>query len=144
MCRKVCFKCKEEKPLERFYAHPQMADGRLNKCKTCAKLDVRRDRRESPKARAYDRKRYRENPKRRELIRNGVKRRNAENPGKYRCRYALSNAVRDGRIKKPDRCSRCGEKAKRIEGHHADYTKPLEVAWLCSLCHRRLESSKSF
>ena len=38
---KKCFKCHTEQPIENFYKHPQMLDGRVNKCKVCNKNDVR-------------------------------------------------------------------------------------------------------
>ena len=140
MATRVCFKCKEEKGLEEFYKHSQMTGSHLNKCKTCTCADVRKNRRDSPRAREYDRRRFHENPERRAYTIRRATERKAEHPEKYRCHYALTNAVRDGRIKKPDRCSRCNEKASRIEGHHDDYSKPLEVVWLCPLCHRRYYS----
>jgi len=55
---KVCFKCGLDKPLEAFYAHPKMADGRLGKCKECTRADAKSNR-ESRKDyyQLYDRKR---------------------------------------------------------------------------------------
>lgn len=49
---------------------------------------------------------------------------------------AVDTAVRAGRLKRPEACSACGQKASRIHGHHHDYSKPLEVQWLCPRCHK--------
>lgn len=55
-----------------------------------------------------------------------------ENPEKYAAQVALNNAVRSGKVVKQP-CEVC--RATKVHGHHDDYTKPLEVRWLCPLHH---------
>ena len=49
----------------------------------------------------------------------------------------LRYTIKQGHIIKPDHCVQCHRKAG-VTGHHQNYTKPLEVLWLCSSCHRKL------
>lgn len=46
----------------------------------------------------------------------------------------MRDHVLAGKIIKPSNCENCGEE-KRLEAHHKDYEKPLEVEWLCKQCH---------
>ena len=57
------------------------------------------------------------------------------NPEKKKAQETLNNAVRDGRIIRPDTCP-CGN--PNPDGHHSDYSKPLMVTWLCRSCHMKL------
>jgi hypothetical protein len=58
-----------------------------------------------------------------------------------KCRREVLKALKDGRLKKGP-CARCGS-IKRIEGHHPDHRKPLEIIWLCHTCHSRLHLVES-
>jgi hypothetical protein len=51
---------------------------------------------------------------------------------KMSARQKLKYAIDVGRIERQP-CEECGE--PNAEGHHDDYTKPLEVRWLCRVCH---------
>lgn len=50
-------------------------------------------------------------------------------------RAALHRAVKSGRLKKPPFCQRCEQETQDLEAHHDDYSKPLDVQWLCVPCH---------
>jgi len=56
---------------------------------------------------------------------------------KAAARIAINNALRDGKLTKPETCEVCGERGL-IHGHHDDYSKWLEVRWLCAPCHGEL------
>ena len=56
-------------------------------------------------------------------------------PEKIRAQGRVRMSIMRGRLVKPKECSAC-RKVGPIEGHHPDYTKPLEVVWLCADCHR--------
>jgi hypothetical protein len=130
---KKCFRCGVEKPLEDFYPHPRMGDGRLGKCKECTKADVKANyaARRSQYA-AYERWRN-EQPARREKKHGYERRHNERHPDRYRARYLLGNAVRDGRVVRQP-CEVCGD--PHAEAHHEDYSRPLDVRWFCFLHHR--------
>lgn len=129
---KACRKCGESKPIDDFYTHSRMADGHLNFCKECVKARVTKHRGENLEVvQAYDRARYQE-PGRHARALNNAKRTRENNPEKVRARSAVHVAVRDGRLKR-EPCKVCG--SRRVQGHHEDYSKPLDVVWLCFRHH---------
>jgi len=51
-----------------------------------------------------------------------------------RARNRVSTALARGELVRADACESCG--AERFcEAHHADYSRPLDVTWLCRDCH---------
>lgn len=59
-------------------------------------------------------------------------------------------AIARGELVRPEVCSRCGKSPPRgrdgrtmIQAHHADYSKPLDVEFICNQCHRDLTPNKS-
>lgn len=47
----------------------------------------------------------------------------------------VKRALKKGLLVRPDTCEVCGGPGP-IEAAHSDYSKPLEVRWLCLPCHR--------
>lgn len=61
-------------------------------------------------------------------------RRKKENK-KQLARSLIKKHLMRGKIIKPTMCDICKKEGK-IEAHHTDYEKPLEIMWLCTVCHR--------
>ena len=130
---KKCFKCGEVKNLSDFYKHKAMSDGHLNKCKECTKEDVKERRRTNPKVQEYDRLRgNRQDP-------DYLKQYREKYPNKYKAHNLVNNGIRDGKISSKNSCEECFSEFS-FEAHHDDYSKPLDVRWLCALCHKRWHS----
>jgi len=48
---------------------------------------------------------------------------------------AARAALRRGTLVRPAACECCGDQ-RRLFAHHRDYTRPLDVEWLCARCHK--------
>ena len=144
---KTCRQCGLVKTLNDFYVHAQMADGYLNKCKDCVKLRVLENlKNKADYYKEYDKKRamlphrvkaredYQKTKNGKIAIKKAHESYKKKFPMKYASHVIFNNAIRDGKIKKEFLCSECGSD-NQIQGHHDDYTKPLNVRWLCVKCH---------
>lgn len=144
---KICRACGEEKELSEYYKQKGMADGHFNKCKECVKKEVRENR--AAKAdhyREYDRKRadrpdrvaarkaYQKTEAGKEAMGRARKRYVERYPMKRAAHVITGNAIRDGALVRPEAYEACGSSGP-IEAHHDNYTKPLDVRWLCRPCH---------
>lgn len=54
------------------------------------------------------------------------------NPEKVRAHWKVKDALKRGILERRP-CERCGSKTS--QAHHEDYSKPLDVMWLCRGCH---------
>lgn len=120
---KTCSRCHVEKPLTEFNRSKYAKDGVRSQCKAC--MTIERDRLRSH----Y--KEWREQPERKAKYRSY--RIETYDPIKAKARNAVRTAVKNGTlIRQP--CEVCA--AIKVEAHHDDYTKPLNVRWLCLTHHK--------
>ena len=77
------------------------------------------------------------NPERYKVLMQEYRRRNRK---KEAARSVFRRAVMSGRVVRAEKCQECG--GSPVEGHHEDYDKPLDVAWLCKVCHGKRHRKK--
>ena len=56
------------------------------------------------------------------------------NPEKHKAHYTVANAIKSGKLVKQP-CEICGN--TKVQAHHDDYSKPLEIRWLCTKHHSK-------
>lgn len=142
---KRCFKCGSELPLTEFYRHSGMNAGLMGKCKQCTRDDTRLNRaankeyyRRYDQMRALDPKRvaareaYMKSERGKANAEKARKMHEARAPFKKAAATMVGNALRDGKLTKGP-CVVCG--SAETDGHHFDYSRPLDVIWLCRHHH---------
>lgn len=119
---KQCFLCKQEKDFLFFHKDKTTKTGYSSYCKSCKKIKDKENQRNY----FYNEK----TKQRKKLWRNSHPERKSAHMKVY---FAIKKGVL---IKQP--CFICG---KNSEAHHPDYSKPLDVVWLCSSHHRQAHNN---
>ena len=136
---KICRKCRVEKPLSDFYKHRGMADGHLNICKDCTRKRISSHwHLNAEQLRKKERERWQRRKKNPREIKRRLKYQQQLRSKHPERNKAYCHVHRN--LKPPDQCEICGESCK-LHGHHKDYTKPLQVIWVCPVCHRRVKDN---
>ena len=136
--KRICTRCGVEQPLSDFEKRSNRPSGRGSRCRECMRKRTKVYYSEHVNERRAHARRYgRLVPKDRKRYRTLTSREVMERyPEKERARRTLRNAVQKGHIAKPGSCTVCGCVPRRhLHGHHDDYSRPLDVSWLCHDCH---------
>lgn len=162
---KRCAKCRQAKPETGFNRHSGRPDGLQSYCRACsheaerarrisdpegsrARGRTRRLRRRSKcieesrvwrqenteAVREYDARYHQEHA---EECRARSRRYDSQYPARAIARRRTRTARKNGGLIRPGICTACRESC-RPDAHHEDYSKPLDVLWLCHRCHQRL------
>lgn len=115
-----CGRCKAFKALSAFTRDTSRSDGFRNRCRDCEK---------SRTATRVFAPEYREKKKIRDAQR-------VVDPKKKAAGGILNGAVRRGVVSPWPACAVPECRVSKVEAHHPDYDRPLDVVWLCRSHHR--------
>jgi hypothetical protein len=126
-----------------------MSSGYLNFCKKCHDVKMKKyecNHRNKPenieKQRIFYSKWYKLNGRNRTIKQlDDVNNWHNNNPEKVNAHRILRKNIKLGKINIPVRCTICSSESK-LSGHHCDYSKPLDVIWVCYSCHKKIHYGK--
>jgi hypothetical protein len=137
---KKCSKCNQQKEKSEFYKNSGTSDGLGSWCKDCERS---RDRKTYTKiyrkTEGYHqaKEKYRNSPKYKNGLREREKRYRSHNLEKRRAQESVKAAKKAGRLVAPRFCQICKHEGI-LFAHHSDYSRPLDVLWVCPLCHAKI------
>jgi hypothetical protein len=134
---KKCHKCGQTKDLAAFSIRIRSLDGRQTHCKVCMSRYRRRYYDRNKELIASAQRAYRSTDRAKAVFRRLSKKWRALNTLKTHAARCLNYATKKDEVHRPRVCSHCWL-SRKVQGHHPDYSKPLEVIWLCQNCHREL------
>lgn len=148
---KMCRGCHVSKPAADFHASRGESSGLQSRCKECTRAWRRTkeeklcDKRYAAKPHAKSAIASRQRKYNKSEAGKQSKKRHAEkHPDRVFARKVLQLALRMGQLARPEKCECCGQipppmhdGRTGIQGHHPDYSKPLDVEWLCCICHQK-------
>ncbi len=117
---KTCGKCEIEKTESKFSKRRSSVDGLQYYCKRCNQTYFQTEAGKKAHSQS-DAKRLKNFPE------------------KAKAHHTINDAIRGGKLERPHLCESCGGIGK-IEAHHPDYSRPLNVIWLCRKCHREVHT----
>ena len=145
MATKTCSKCKIKKPVAAFSPDPRHTDGLQSGCKACKKIYQMAHKEEIAEYRRTHRREaadYRRSSAGKESKRKSDILCRLKFPEKEKARQAVKYAVSTGKLIRLWYCERCFITCQP-EAHHLDYSKLLEVEWLCFDCHKKLHKREN-
>lgn len=130
---KVCSSCGSSKPLSEFYKWKLGKDGYRASCKSCTNKQNKSSSAKNPEAALRAKRKYKKVNV--ESVRAQTQNYRDSNPIKREAHVAVQLALRNGTLGRKD-CECCGA-TSGVVAHHDDYSKPLDVRWLCNLHHKQ-------
>ena len=118
--------------MDKFDIQKKNKTGRAPRCKEClapiySLVSIKNKDKRSKQA-----KERRQTKEGKAIVLKAVRKYQEKYPEKHAARAAVKRALKDGRLVRMP-CEECGEKV--THGHHPDYSKQLEVKWLCIKHH---------
>ncbi|KKM90366.1 hypothetical protein LCGC14_1239320 [marine sediment metagenome] len=137
MKKLLCSICRKEKTVKEFRKAKSRKSGRSSWCNPCAaQYNTSWRKRNLAKARQSGRnyaKRLHARLKKEGTPYYSEPRSRSE--FKKKVKALVYNAIRRGDIVRPKSCQKCGKRGVRLDAHHEDYKKTMEVVFLCTACH---------